>query len=357
MKKIPVGILGATGVVGQQYVTLLSNHPWFEVRFLAASASSAEKSYSEAVGDRWHSTLAIPEKIGAMRVRRLDEIEKAINECAFVFSSVNNETAKLFEERFAEHGLPVLSNASYHRASTDVPVLIPEVNPGHIDIISLQRKNRNWSKGFILAKPNCALQSYMIPLTPLHNRFGVKKLAITTLQAMSGAGYPGVPSMDIVDNVIPYIPDEEEKSEQESLKMWGHLTELGIASEKNIALSVHCNRVPVLDGHLACVSMELEQKPHPDEVIHLWQTFQGVAQELHLPSAPAQSIHYLFQKDRPQPRLDRLAGSGMSVTVGRLRPCSLFHYRFVALSHNTIRGAAGGMILNAELLFKMGYFA
>jgi aspartate-semialdehyde dehydrogenase len=235
-------------------------------------------------------------------------------------------------------------------------VLIPEVNPEHAQMIPIQQKNRNWTKGFIVAKPNCSLQSYMIPLSPLHREFKVARLVVTTLQAVSGAGYPGVSSLDILDNVIPYIANEEEKSEQEPLKMWGHIQDHGICSASNIVISAHCNRVPVLDGHLACVSVQFEKKPNREEILHLWQSFQTLPQLLQLPSAPEQSIIYLDAPDRPQPRQDRNAGKGMSVTVGRLRDCPLFDYRFVALSHNTIRGAAGGGILNAEFLMQQGYF-
>lgn len=355
MKKIPVGILGATGMVGQQYLQLLANHPWFEVCFLASSELSAGKTYAEAVSGRWHMHIPIPERFLNLPVHRMDEIELAKKSCHFVFSAVSNDAAKIYEERYAENGIPVISNASHHRQSSDVPVLIPEVNADHVRIIPIQQKNRNWKKGFIVVKPNCSLQSYMIPLAPLHQQFKITRLIVTTLQAVSGAGYPGVASLDIMDNVIPYIANEEEKSEREPLKMWGHIQDNCIAAAQNIAIAAHCNRVPVLDGHLACVSVQFEQKPDKQEILNIWKNFHALPQQLQLPSAPQHPIIYLHESDRPQPRQDRNAGNGMSISVGRLRDCPLFDYRFVALSHNTIRGAAGGGILNAELLVQQGY--
>lgn len=353
--KIPVGVLGATGMVGQQYLQLLANHPWFDVRFLASSELSAGKSYCEAVTERWHMNTPIPEHFVNLPVHNISEIEKAKKLCCFVFSAISDDAAKIYEELYAKNGIPVISNASYHRKSLDIPVLIPEINGDHIRIIPIQQKNRDWKKGFIVAKPNCSLQSYMIPLTPLHHKFKVSKLLVTTLQAMSGAGYPGVSSLDMIDNVIPYIASEEEKSEQEPLKIWGNIQDYGILSANNIVISAHCNRVPVMDGHLACVSVKFEQKPHKEEILNVWKNFQGFPQQLELPSAPHRPIIYHEECNRPQPRKDREAGNGMSISVGRLRNCHLFDYRFVALSHNTIRGAAGGGILNAELLLNQGY--
>lgn len=355
MKKIPVGVLGATGMVGQQYLQLLAHHPWFDVVFLASSEASAGKSYGEAVMGRGQSPRSIPEHLLSMPMRHIDEVELAKRSCRFVFSAVSNEGAKVYEERYAESGLPVLTNASFHRRSIDVPLLIPEINSDHMKVIPIQQKNRNWKRGFIVAKPNCSLQSYMISLAPLHQQFKVTRLHVTTLQAVSGAGYPGVSSLDIIDNVIPYIPDEEEKSEQEPLKIWGNVEEYGIKAASHIAISAHCNRVPVLDGHLACVSVQFEQKPDREDILRQWKNFQGLPQQLQLPSAPSHPILYRMESDRPQPRQDRNSGNGMSVTVGRLRSCPLFDYRFVALSHNTIRGAAGGGILNAEFLVHEGY--
>lgn len=355
MKKIAVGVLGATGMVGQHYMQLLANHPWFEVCFLASSEASAGKLYGEAVSGRWHMNGSIPQHLINLPVHHLENIQEAKKRCSFVFSAVSNEGAAMYEERYAQNGIPVISNAAYHRRSADIPLLIPEVNPDHVRIIPIQKKLRKWKKGFIATKPNCSLQSYMIPLTPLHRQFKVTRLLVTTLQAISGAGHPGVSSLDIMDNVIPYIAGEEEKSENEPLKVWGHVHEDGIHIDDRIVISAHCNRVAVVDGHLACISVQFEQKPEKEEVLSLWKNFQGLPQQLQLPSAPCNPIIYREENDRPQPRHDRNAEKGMSVTVGRLRDCPLFHYRFVALSHNVVRGAAGGGILNAELLVKQGY--
>ncbi len=355
MKKIPVGILGATGMVGQQYVHLLSDHPWFEVQFLASSEQSAGRSYGEAVLGRWHMAAPIPDRIAKMQVFRIDEIGRAKESCSFVFSSMSNEGAKIHEEIYAANGLPVISNASHHRRFADVPVLIPEVNSDHAKIIDIQRKTRGWDKGFIAVKPNCSLQSYMIPLEPLHRRFGVKRMIVATLQAISGAGYPGISGWDILDNVVPHIPGEEEKSEQEPLKIWGRIEGNRICDAEGISISAHCNRVPVVDGHLACVSVQFEKETSEAEILSLWEDFQGLPQTWQLPSAPIHPIIYRQEADRPQPRKDRNAGNSMSATVGRLRRCPVLGYRFAALSHNTVRGAAGGGILNAEMLLKQGY--
>lgn len=355
MKKIPVGILGATGMVGQNYIQLLENHPWFELSFLASSDQSAGKSYGEAVLGRWHLSNPLHESVAKLPVHRIDQIDLADQLCSFVFSAMSGDGAKNYEELYAQRGLPVISNAAYHRLSSDVPMLIPEVNPSHAEIIPIQQQNRGWKRGFIAVKPNCSLQSYMIPLAPLHQQFRVKKMVVTTLQAVSGAGYPGVASLDMIDNVIPYIPHEEEKSEHEPLKIWGDVGMAGISLAEDIAISAHCNRVPVLDGHLACVSVQFNKKPHREEVLSLWKNFHGVQGALQLPSSPPYPIIYREEDNRPQPRLDRDAGNGMSVVVGRLRDCSVMDFRFTALSHNTIRGAAGGGILNAEFLLHKGY--
>lgn len=357
MKKIPVGILGATGIVGQQYLNLLANHPWFEVTYLASSEQSAGKTFAEAVKDRWHQDPLLLRKFANLKVHAMDDIKTCKQECRFVFSAITTQAAKIYEEKYAEEGLPVLSNASYHRKTTDVPILIPEVNPNHLDMIPIQQKNRGWSKGFIVVKPNCSIQAYMIPLTPLHPDFKVKKIIASTLQAISGAGHPGVASLDIHDNVIPFIEGEEEKSENEPLKIWGAIQNNAIQNSKDVSLSVHCNRVAVLDGHMACVSVEFEKKPTLEEILNYWTNYKSLAQKLELPSAPEHTIIYREENNRPQPRLDRWVGNGMSVTTGRLRPCSIFDYRFTALSHNTIRGAAGGGVLNAELIYKQGYIS
>ena len=356
MAKLKVGVLGATGMVGQSYIALLKDHPWFEVSFLAASERSAGKRYEEAVEGRWHFEKDIPEGVRGLLVHSIEEMGEARKTCDFVFSALDTAVAKEWEERYAEAGVPVVSNSSAHRWDEDVPMIIPEINPDHLKIIPIQRKKRGWDRGFIAVKPNCSLQSYLIPLFPLHKEFTLKAVIVTTMQAISGAGYPGVASFDIIDNIVPYIKGEEVKSEREPRKILGRIEGDLIVEEKGIVISAHCNRVPVIDGHLACVSVAFESKPTREEILEIWREFRGVPQELNLPFAPEQPIIYREEVARPQPRLDRDKGKGMAVTVGRLRECNVLNYRFVALSHNTIRGAAGGGILIAELLKERGFF-
>jgi aspartate-semialdehyde dehydrogenase len=355
MKKLRVGVLGATGMVGQNYITLLEGHPWFEVTYLAASEKSAGKSYAEAVEGRWHMLKNIPKDMTSLMVQSIDKMEEVKKDCDFVFSALDSAVAKIYEEKYAAAGIPVVSNASTHRHTKDVPMLIPEINPDHVDIIPMQQKNRGWNKGFIAVKPNCSLQSYMTPLYALHKEFRVTAAIITTMQAVSGAGHPGVSAFDIIDNIIPYIKGEEEKSEQEPMKILGKIKGDHIEYYQGLKISAHCNRVPAIDGHMACVSLKFEKRPGREEMIRIWQNFRALPQELKLPFAPEKPIIYREEPDRPQTRLDRDADKGMAVTVGRLRECHVFDYRFVGLSHNTIRGAAGGGILNAELLVKKGY--
>ncbi len=355
MEKIRVGLLGATGMVGQNYARLLENHPWFELAFVAASPASAGKKYSEAVAGRWHMATPMPQGVCGLAVHDVSDIDACAKECSFVFSALESGAAGEFEEKYAAAGLPVVSNASAHRQDEDVPMLIPEINPEHAAIIPIQQKNRGWKRGFIAVKPNCSLQSYMAPLFALHRDFCVKKVIVTTMQAVSGAGHPGVSSLDIVDNVIPFISGEEEKSEQEPLKILGKIEGGKIVPSSGISISAHCNRVPVLDGHMACVSVQFEKKPRREQILQTWEYFHGMPQELSLPSAPPKSIIYLKEPNRPQPRLDRGSGNGMAVSVGRLRECNVLDYRFACLSHNTARGAAGGGILNAELLVAKNY--
>lgn len=355
MQKIKVGILGATGMVGQRFIQLLDNHPWFEVSYVGASGQSAGKPYSKAVEGRWHMASQVPKTVAKLTVRDVADISAAAKECSFVFSALETEAAKVFEEKYAAAGIPVVSNASAHRHTSDVPMIIPEINSEHLEIISAQQKNRGWKKGFIVVKPNCSLQSYIAPLFALHKEFVIKNVIVTTLQAVSGAGHPGVASLDIMDNVVPLIGGEEEKSEGEPLKILGKVSGNKIVDAANIKISAHCNRVPVVDGHTACVSVSFGKKPSREQVIKAWKNFKGTAQELNLPSAPKQPIIYTDEPARPQPRLDRDTDKGMAVTVGRLRDCNIFDYRFVGLSHNTIRGAAGGAILTAELLKARGY--
>jgi aspartate-semialdehyde dehydrogenase len=353
MDKLKVGILAGTGMVGQKYVSLLEDHPWFEVTFVSASERSAGKTYKEAVEGRWHMLGDVPESVKDIMVENATDVEKAKG-CDFVFSALGSGPAKELEHKYAEAGIPVVSNASAHRHTPDVPMLIPEINPEHADIIPIQKKNRGW-EGFIAVKPNCSLQCYMTPLFALHKDFGVKRAIITTLQAVSGAGYPGVASWDIIDNFVPYIGGEEKKSEVEPLKILGKIEGDKIVAAEGPKMSAHCNRIPVTDGHTACVSVEFENNPGKEDILKAWKDFKGEPQKLKLPFAPEQPIIYREEDDRPQPRLDRDVDKGMAVTCGRLRECNVFDWRFVGLSHNTVRGAAGGGILNAELLKAKGY--
>lgn len=355
MEKIKVGILGATGMVGQSYISLLENHPWFEVSHVIASPSSAGKRYADAVAGRWHMNKDIPEQVRDLIVVSVNDLESVKKHCRFVFSALTSDIAREWEEQYAVAGIPVVSNASTHRHTGDVPMIIPEINPHHLDMIPIQQKNRGWDRGFIIVKPNCSIQSYMAPLFALHQKFKLKKAIITTMQAVSGAGHPGVASLDIIDNVIPFIKWEEHKSEYEPQKILGKIDGPAFAYDTSFKFSVHCNRVNAIDGHMACVSVEFETKPQKQEILRLWKEFQSLPQELKLPSAPNQPIIYREEEDRPQTRLDRDAGKGMAVTVGRLQECSVLDWRFVGLSHNIIRGAAGGGILNAELLKAKGF--
>ncbi|MDR1468921.1 MAG: aspartate-semialdehyde dehydrogenase [Spirochaetaceae bacterium] len=379
MGKIPVGVLGATGMVGQQYLALLARHPWFEAVYVAASPRSAGKTYREAVFGRWQHAASYnaegqcweyggtyAPQVGDLTVEDAGNVEKAAElarkgKLSFVFSALemDKDAVKSLEERYAAAGIPVVSNASANRWTEDVPMLIPEVNGAHAGIIPAQRKKRGWDKGFIAVKPNCSIQSYMIPLFALLDKgYELKRVFVTTMQAVSGAGFPGVPSLNAIDNVVPFIGGEEEKTEQEPLKIFGRVDnqEGKIVNAASPVIAAHCNRVPVTDGHTACVSVEFgAKKPGIDEVKKIWREFQSYPQRHALPMAPEHPIIVRDETDRPQPRKDRLVEKGMAVTVGRVRPCPLFDIRFVGLSHNTMRGAAGGGVLNAELLKEMGY--
>ena len=359
-KKIPVGILGATGMVGQQYIRLLENHPWFEVAYVAASPQSAGKKYKDALRSGWIVAGELPARVGGMTVEDVSDVAKAAKTCAFVFSAFEipeKDLIRKYEEDYAAAGVPVFSNASAHRATSDVPMIIAEINPHHLDIIPIQQKQRGWKKGFIVVKPNCSLQSYLTPIFALQKGgYPVERMIITTLQATSGAGYPGVASLDMVDNVVPYIGGEEEKSEQEPLKILGEAKGGKFVPYKGLAISAHCNRVPVSDGHLACVNVLFgKKKPAREKILDIWKKFRAEPQRLDLPFAPKQPIIYRDEQNRPQPKRDRDSDKGMAVTVGRLRPDAIFDFKFAALSHNTIRGAAGGGILNAELAYKKGF--
>jgi aspartate-semialdehyde dehydrogenase len=361
MDKIKCGVLGATGMVGQQYIRLLENHPWFEVTFVAASPNSAGKKYSEAVKGRWNMSVPIPKHVAELIVEDANFVEKAIGKCSFVFSALelDKDATKALEIAYAKADIPVVSNCSAHRFTEDVPMLVPEINHKHLEIIPLQKKSRGFNKGFILVKPNCSLQSYLTPLYALEQKgYKISKVILSTMQAVSGAGYPGVASLDIVDNIIPFISGEEEKSEKEPLKILGSIKEGKFVNAEGIKFSAHCNRVPVVDGHTACISFEFAdktKKPSKEEILKIWEEFKSVPQELNLPFAPKQPIIYTEEENRPQPRKDRDLDKAMAIVVGRLRECNVFDYRFVGLSHNTVRGAAGGGILNAELLKAKGY--
>ncbi len=361
--KIRVGILGATGMVGQKYIHLLRDHPWFEVSYVAASPRSAGKKYAEAVADRWLGGSDIPSAVAGLTVYDANDPSPAAGKCRFVFSALemDKDAVRQLENAYAAAGIPVVSNASAHRWTENVPMLIPEVNADHTDVITYQQKANGWDRGFIAVKPNCSLQSYMIPVYALFCAgYPVKRLFVTTLQAVSGAGYPGVASFDMIDNVVPYIGGEEEKSEREPLKILGRVKSGVIVPAEAPVIAAHCNRVPVIDGHTACVSLEFDmsadKKPSVEKVAEIWKSFRSIPQELNLPSAPGQPIIVRDEPNRPQPRRDRDAEQGMAVTVGRLRACPVLDIRFVGLSHNTVRGAAGGGILNAELLKAKGFF-
>jgi aspartate-semialdehyde dehydrogenase len=363
MTKIPVGVLGATGMVGQQYIALLADHPWFEVRYVAASPRSAGKKYAAAAAGRWQLDRACGPSVGDLVVEDANDVSRALaaakaGNCAFVFSALEmgKEEICALEEAYAAAGIPVVSNASAHRWTPDVPMLIAEVNPEHTDVIPIQRKSRGWDKGFIVVKPNCSIQSYMTPIYALLKAgYEIPRLMVTTLQAVSGAGYPGTPSLDVIDNIVP-LCGEEEKSEAEPLKILGEVKGKGIESASGPKISAFCNRVSVVHGHTACVSLEFgAKKPSIDEVKRIWASFTAPPQELDLPMAPKRPIILREEADRPQPRKDRDADKAMAVSVGRIRPCKVFDLRFMGLSHNTVRGAAGGGILNAELLKAKGY--
>ena len=356
--RIPVGILGATGMVGQNFIRLLENHPWFEVTYVAASPSSAGKTFAQAVAGRWHMAAPLPERVGKLVVEDASNVAAAKGRCALVFSAVDLDKKAIaaLEVAYAAAGFAVVSNNSAHRGTPDVPMVIPEVNPGHLDVIAAQRQARGWTTGCLAVKSNCSIQSYMTPIWALMQAgYQPKRIILSTMQAVSGAGYPGVPSLDIVDNIIPYIGGEEEKSEVEPLKVFGRVENGVIVPDSSIKISAHCNRVAVIDGHTACVSLEFAgAKPALAEIPSIWRSFSAVPQELGLPMAPKQPIIYTEEANRPQPRKDRDLDKAMAVTVGRLRACNVFDIRFVGLHHNTVRGASGGAILTAELMKARG---
>lgn len=349
VQKIPVSILGATGTVGQKFVRLLAAHPWFEIASVAASAQSAGKRYGEIV--RWRESTPLPERVAAMTVQAADPgIPGRI-----AFSAIEAEIAGQVEQAFARAGAYVVTNTKTHRMEPDVPLLVPEVNPGHLDLLPRQQRERGWSGG-IVANPNCSTAGLVLGVAPLHQAFGIEKIFVATMQAVSGAGYPGVASLDALGNVIPYIGGEEEKLEQETAKILGSFT-AGAVVAAGIVTSAHTNRVPVVDGHLEVVSLGFGRRVSPEEAIAALEGFRAPVDVAALPSTPARPVEYDPRPDRPQSRLDLDRGAGMTVTVGRLRPCPLLDLRLVLLSHNTVRGAAGAAIQNAELLVQRGYVA
>ncbi len=356
--KFKVGIIGGTGYVGQRFVTLLENHPWFDVVKIAASSHSAGKTYAEAVSNKWKISEAIPVNLKDIVVDDASEIESFVNGLDFVFCAVDMPKKELIalEESIAKLEIPVISNNSANRWTEDVPMIIPEVNPDHAKLIDAQRRRLGTTNGFIAVKPNCSIQSYVPALTPLLD-FGIQKIQVCTYQAVSGAGKTLKEWPEINANVIPYIGGEEEKSEKEPLKVWGKVSTNGDCIElaKEPIISAQCYRVPVQDGHLAAVSVQFENSPSKDEILKAWRNFSTVAQELELPSAPNPFLQYLEEDNRPQQTLDAMFENGYGISIGRLREDTIFDYKFTCLSHNTVRGAAGGAILTAELLVKKGY--
>ena len=355
-KKLRVGVLGATGFVGQRLVTLLENHPFFDVKVLGASGRSAGKTYEEVAGEKWKLTTPMPEYTKKMVIRDLHNIDDIKDDVDFVFCAVNMPKAEIqeIEEAYAKAEVPVVSNNSANRMTKDVPVIVPEINAKHLEIIDAQRKRLGTKKGFIIAKPNCSIQSYVPALTALLE-FKPTKVVVSTYQAISGAGKTFKDWPEMVDNVIPFIGGEETKSEVEPLKVWGNICGDEIKFAEGITISSQCIRVPVSDGHLATVFVSFEKKPTKEQILEKWANFKSDIDELNLPLAPKHFIKYFEEDDRPQTKLDRDLEKGMAVSVGRLREDTIFDYKFVGLAHNTLRGAAGGAVLMAELLYKKGY--
>ena len=358
MKQFNVGIIGATGMVGQRFATLLENHPWFNVKVLAASPRSAGKTYEEVAGERWKMAVPMPEAMKNMILMDATaDIEKIASMVDFCFCAVDmkKDEIKALEEAYAKAECPIVSNNSAHRFTADVPMVVPEINPEHIEIIKSQRERLGTKRGFIAVKSNCSIQSYVPALHPLR-KFGIKNVLACTYQAISGAGKNFETWPEMVDNLIPFIGGEEEKSEQEPLKVWGTIENGEIVKASTPSITTQCLRVPVSDGHTAAVFVSFENKPSKEEILQLWADFKGVPQELELPSTPKQFIHYFEEDNRPQAKLDRNLENGMAVSAGRLREDTQYDYKFVCLSHNTLRGAAGGAVLLAELLAAKGYF-
>jgi aspartate-semialdehyde dehydrogenase len=354
--KLRVGILGGTGLVGQRFVSLLENHPWFEVVSIAASERSAGKIYRDAVAGRWKLNVPMPEKTAGIMVKNVTQIKEICDEVDFVFCAVDmkKDEIKALEEDYARAETPVISNNSAHRWTPDVPVVIPEINPEHFKVIDVQKRRLGVKRGFIVTKPNCSIQSYVPALHAL-KEYGPRQVMACTYQAISGSGKVFSEWPEIIDNIIPYIGGEEDKSENEPLRIWGSVQNGRIVKADKPLITTQCIRVPVSDGHLAAVFVSFDRKPSKDEILDLWKGFKGRPQVLNLPSAPKQFIRYFEEDNRPQPGLDRDYENGMGITIGRLREDTLFDYKFVCLSHNTVRGAAGGGVLTAELLKAEGY--
>ena len=358
MKKYKVGVIGATGMVGQRFVALLEGHPWFELTVVAASSRSAGKTYEEAVAGRWFMPTPVPKTVKKLVVKAAEtDIKEIAGAVDFVFSAVDmkKEEIKALEEAYAKAECPVVSNNSAHRWTPDVPMVIPEINPEHIQVIGSQRKRLGTARGFISVKSNCSIQSYVPALHPLKDEFGLTKILACTYQAISGAGKSFDTWPEMIDNVIPYIGGEEEKSEREPLKVWGKVKGGIIETAASPSITSQCIRVAASDGHMAAVFASFEKKPSIDVIKERWATYKGRAQELNLPSAPKQFLYYFEEENRPQTKLDRMLENGMAISVGRLRKDTQYDYKFVCLSHNTLRGAAGGGILMAELLCAEGY--
>ena len=355
-EKLRVGIIGATGMVGQRFITLLADHPYFEITALMASSRSAGKAYGEALSGRWKMSTPCPECIGNMEVMDAEAVEKVSPLVDFVFCAVNMQKAEVLalEELYAKAEIPVVSNNSANRWTPDVPMVIPEINREHLAVIEAQRERLGTKRGFIAVKPNCSIQSYVGALTPLR-KYGIKEVVATTYQAISGAGKTFAEWPEMIDNIIPFIGGEEEKSEREPLRVGGEVVDGEIAPAAEPKITTQCIRVPVTDGHMAAVFVKFENKPTKEEILADWREYRGAPQELSLPSAPEQFLTYFEEENRPQTGVDRDLYGGMGVSIGRLRPDSIYDYKFVALSHNTLRGAAGGAVLIAELLYREGY--
>lgn len=355
-EKLQVGILGATGMVGQRFITLLENHPWFEIKALAASPRSAGKTYEEAVGGRWKMDTPMPDVVKNMIVKNVNEVEEVASSVDFVFSAVDmsKDEIKKIEEDYAKTETPVVSNNSAHRWTPDVPMVVPEINPEHFEVIESQRKRLGTTRGFVAVKPNCSIQSYA-PVLTAWKEFEPYEVVATTYQAISGAGKTFKDWPEMEGNIIPFISGEEEKSEQEPLRLWGHIENGEIVKAETPVITTQCIRVPVLNGHTAAVFVKFKKKPTKEQLIEKLRSFSGLPQELNLPSAPKQMIQYLEEDNRPQVTLDVDYENGMGVSIGRLREDTVYDYKFVGLSHNTLRGAAGGAVLCAETLKAKGY--